>query len=1096
VPTQAEASPFPIVAIGVSTSESEAVRALLAKLSSDSGMAFVLIQHLDPARRSAPASLPSKTTSLPVFEISKRIAVQPNHAYMVPYNKRASIREGILSFRPITSRDRKHPVDDFMASLSAELGEDAVGVVLSGTGSDGTRGLAAIKAADGFTFAQDPRTAEGRAMPVSAIEAGGVDFVLAPGRIGLELGHLGRHFYRPLKQQLATQDFDEIFTILHAATGIDVNQYKPAAVIRRILRKMALGRVRTPAQYLKLLRRNPKERESLADHIFLPSTGFFHDAEALEALRKQIQRHLPRKPHAQPLRVWVAGCSTGEEVYTIAMLLVDAIGTMVDPMRILVLGTDIRERNIQHARAGVYSQAAVAGVTTARLKRFFTKAGGSYRIKEELRRLCLFSPHDLTQDPPFTDLDVIHCRHVLPHLRSEFQDQALAAFRVALRQHALLSVDSSMGFKAARFFSSKDSRNGIFSRSPEAAEPARRNPRVKTTRQKVMGPRIVEVGGAGIAADPGAVLKAVDIPLLVLDSRLRIVHFTPESAALFRLTSSDEGASFLHAAANLGELPWTKLLADVTRRGQIVEHPFQHQDGRWYSLRMKPFGEMKHAIRGALIVLLDQDAVRRSLIDTKGLLAESESTVRMLLDVSPEGILAMDTGGDILWANDTTAAMFGYTPGDLLGKPISILVPRPLRNRCEDYRKAFFAGGKSRAKRAVLEFQGLRKDGTVFPVEISLGITKARTGIAGVAFIADITARQTLTQGIRQRENELIALFDSSPDTHVRFDSNLRITHANAAFGKVAETTGRAVVGKMCRDSPLPKPNVRIAERSIRGVFRTGEPRKFEFSIPSAKGGAEYEVRFVPEFSPEGSVAAVLAIGRDITAQKRLQQLAVANQYEIRALTAGLIVAEEEERRRVARDIHDSLSQHLSLLAAEIGSLALHLPASSPAKEGFQAARAHVLQIAQEARAIARQLHPAILEDLGLAKALQSLCDDFSQQHGIPVAFRVHGDPSFPFPIKTASCVYRVAQEALNNVARHARAKYVSVLLSGQRNIGLSIRDNGIGFDPIAVQGGGGLGLISMEERARMAGGSLRVESRPGHGVRVRLTIPRLRETS
>ena len=1093
---EAEASPFPIVAIGVSTGESKAVRALLAKLSSDSGMAFVLIQHLDPAHKSALATLPAKTTSLPVFEISKRIAVQPNHAYLVPHNKRASIRKGILFIRPITSRDRKHPIDDFMASLSAELGEESVGVLLSGTGSDGTRGLAAIKAADGFTFAQDPRTAEVRAMPVGAIAAGGVDFVLAPGRIGLELGHLGRHLGRPPGRQYATLDFDEIVTILHAATGIDANQYKPAFVIRRILRRMALEGVRTLAQHLKLLRRNLKERESLADHIFLPSTGFFHDAEALEALRKQIQPRLPRKPRAQPLRVWVAGCSTGEEVYTIAMLLVEAIGTMADQMGILVLGTDIRERNVQHARAGVYAQAAGAGVTTARLKRFFTKAGRSYRINEELRKLCLFSQHDLTQDPPFSDLDVIHCRHVLPHLRSEFQDQALAAFRFALKPHALLSVDSSLGFKAARYFSSKDSRNGIFSRRPEVAEPAGLNHRVETTRQTGTGTRIVEVRGAGIAADPGAVLKAVDIPLLVLDSRLRIVHFTPESAALFQLTPSDEGTFFLRAAANLGELPWTKLLADVTRRGQTVEHPFQHQDGRWYSLRMKPFGETKHAITGVLVVLLDEDAVRRSLIDTRGLLADSESTVRMLLDTSPEGILAVDTGGAILWANDATAAMFGYNPPDLLGRPISILVPRHLRNRCEDYHKVFFADGKSRAKEAVLEFQGLRKDGTVFPVEISLRITKARTGIAGVAFIADITGRQTLTQGIRQRENELIALFDSSPDTHVRFDSNLRITHANAAFGKLVGITARAVVGKMCRDLPLPKPNVRIAERSIRGVFRTGEPRKFEFSIPSAKGAAQYEVRFVPELSPDGSVAAVLAIGRDITAQKRLQQLAVANQYEIRALTAGLIVAEEEERRRVARDIHDSLSQHLGLLAAEIGALALHLPASSPAKEGIQAARAHVSQIAQEARAIAHQLHPAILEDLGLAKALQSLCDDFSQQHGIPVAFRVHGGPSSPFPIETASCVYRVAQEALNNVARHARAKHVSVLLTGRRNLHLSIRDDGIGFDPPAVRGAGGLGLISMEERARMAGGSLRVEARPGHGVRVRLAIPLLRETS
>ncbi len=1264
---EAGASSFPIVAIGASAGGLGAIRAVLAKLSADSGMAFVVIQHLDPGRKSALASLLSKSTSLPVVEISNRIAVRPNHVYVVPHNMRASIRKGILFLRPITSRDRHHPIDEFMTCLAAALGDDATGVVLSGTGSDGTRGLAAIKAANGLTIAQDPETTQWPAMPLSAIEAGGADFVLAPGRIGLELGNLGRHAHRRARGY-GIQDFDKIFQILRADTGIDFEHYKQSSVIRRILRQMARQRVRTLAQYSRLLRRDREERESLADQIFVPFTGFFRNAESLEALRKCIRQSLLRKRRIQPLRVWVAGCSTGEEVYSIAMLLVEELG----PHRaaIQIFGTDIRESAIQHARNGFYSQVAVAGLAAARLKSFFTKSDGGYRIHEDLRRLCVFARHDLTNDPPFSNLDLISCRNVLPYLRSAFQDQALAMFQWSLSPRAFLFTDSSMAAKASFDFTVVDHRHGIFLRKPDARKPVGGARSLAISHRKEPGARIAVVMGKqvthaalmaaneqlsaaneeletaneelrasyqenvalgtelrnsnialkALANDLGSLLTGVDIPVLVLDSQLRILRFTQAAATLFHLTSSAEGAHFLRAAANLDEPPWAKLLADVARRRETVQHPFQHRNGRWYSLRMKPFGEARKGMSGVLVVLLDENEVRRSLLETRGLLDDRESTVRMLLDASPEAIVALDAAGSIVWANNTAATTFGYDIQELLGQPMDILVPKPFRKGHRDYYKTFLAEGKSRAMGVGLDLQGLRKDGTVFPAEIGLGVTKTSAGTVGVAFVADITERKKLDQAIRQRENELIALFESSPDTYARFDSNLRVTHANAAFRKVAKISMRTVVGKRCRELPLPAANAQTGERLMKLVFRTGQPQRAELSIPSAEGATHHEVRFVPEWSPDGSVAAVLAIGRDITeakrvertlrqhqrevealldnspdvmlrvdpklrtlvvnsawekltgiprekalgktskelgkpgalvavrtravrqviktrsavtvefshpsaggllvhevrhipefddgslksilligrditAQKHLQQLALANERDIRALTASLIVAQEEERRRVARDIHDSLSQHLSLLAAEIGGIASHLPASSPAHEGIQAARARVSHIVEEARDIARQLHPAILEDLGLAKALQSLCDDFSQQQGIPVAFRLDGGPPFPIPIETASGAYRIAQEALNNVARHAQAKHVSVLLSGRRNLGLSICDNGIGFDPIAVRGAGGLGLISMEERARMAGGTLRVEARPGHGARVRLAIPLLRES-
>jgi signal transduction histidine kinase len=261
-----------------------------------------------------------------------------------------------------------------------------------------------------------------------------------------------------------------------------------------------------------------------------------------------------------------------------------------------------------------------------------------------------------------------------------------------------------------------------------------------------------------------------------------------------------------------------------------------------------------------------------------------------------------------------------------------------------------------------------------------------------------------------------------------------------------------------------------------------------ELAYATRNGPIDYEIRHIPEFDDKGTISSFLFIGRDISVQKRLQRQAAAQARDIHALTASLMTAQEQERRRVAREIHDSLLQHLGVLAAEIANAGSDLLDSSPVKKRLQAAREHALRTANEARQLSHQLHPAIVEDLGLRRALQSLCVKISEEHGVAVKFRVRG-PLPSIPLDAASCAYRVAQEALNNVVKHARAKNIDVLLAGRRTLQLSIRDKGIGFDPVAVQGVGGLGLISMRERARLANGELSVDAKPGHGTLIKLVL-------
>lgn len=478
----------------------------------------------------------------------------------------------------------------------------------------------------------------------------------------------------------------------------------------------------------------------------------------------------------------------------------------------------------------------------------------------------------------------------------------------------------------------------------------------------------------------------------------------------------------------------------------------------------------------------------RALLETRGSLAESEATVRMLLDSSERAILAVNEDGRIVLANATTTSMFGYDVPGLMGQSIEILLPEPNLGRRAEHHKTLFAAAASRPMGIGVDLQGRRKDGSLFPVEIGLSVANTRMGKLRVAFVTDITERRRLAQSLRQRDQELAVLFDHSPDSLVRFDSNMRATHVNAAFEKATGISSKDIVGKPIRELPVPLDTVKAVESLVRSVLTTGQPQTAYFPYAGLQGMRDFEVRYIPEFAADQSVAAVFSIARDITEQKKLQELAAAKERDINALTASLITSQEQERRRVARDIHDSLCQHLGALAAEIREVTADLAASNPAKQRLQMARKQALGIVEEARNVAHQLHPAILEDLGLPKALRSLCDEFRQKEGIRVKFRVL-DRLRSVPIEAASCVYRIAQEAFNNVARHARAKNVAVLLSGRSGLHFSIRDDGAGFDPRAVQGAGGLGLVSMQERARMANGELSVDAKPGHGTRVKLVV-------
>jgi two-component system CheB/CheR fusion protein len=443
------AAKFPIVGVGASAGGMEAFSELLRNVPAGAGVAFVLIQHLDPTHPSYLREALTRVTTLPVIEIGDGMPVEPDHVYVIPSDADAGILKGRLVLFPRLADERKPhlPIDFFFKALAADLGNQAIGVVLSGTGSDGAEGVRAIKAEDGITFAQEPASAKFNGMPAAAVATGAVDFALPVPALARELARVGRHPFvrgRVVEPLAGAEDEGEIrkaLLLVRSAVGIDFSEYKRASIRRRLARRMALHRLTTLEEYVRLLRTDRAEVVALFEDILIHVTSFFRDADAFEALKQRAFPDIVReKRDGGTIRIWCAGCSTGEEAYSILIALLEYLGENgALEVRIQLFGTDISEKAIETARAGFYPDAAVRDVSAQRLARFFTKAdGGGYNINKSIRERCAFVKHDLSVDPPFSKLDLVCCRNVLIYFGQELQKRVLGTFHFALNDPGFL----------------------------------------------------------------------------------------------------------------------------------------------------------------------------------------------------------------------------------------------------------------------------------------------------------------------------------------------------------------------------------------------------------------------------------------------------------------------------------------------------------------------------------------------------------------------------------------------------------------------------------------------------------------------------------
>jgi two-component system, chemotaxis family, CheB/CheR fusion protein len=491
VGTPSEPRGCPIVGVGASAGGLEAFRRLLGALPSNTGMAYVLVQHLDPHHESILAELLSEATPMEVSEVRGDVRVEPNQVYVIPPSKGLILEQGQLKLVPRPPAGSVHmPIDSFLKTLAQVQGSQAIGVILSGMGSDGTLGLQAIEAEGGIAFAQAPASAKYDAMPRSAIAAGGIDFVLSPEDIAGELTRLGQHPYLAVRQftPLAAdpppsskgdgadedhESLSRVLSLLRQTGGTDFGAYKKTTLRRRIARRMAVAGIATLDAYARHLEGDSVEATALYEDCLISVTSFFRDPDVYRALSEQVLPLLLQDSRSdEPLRLWVPGCATGEEVYSIAICLLEQAAGLQRNPSLQIFATDLSERALTKAREGTYLVNIARDVSPERLRRFFTKVGDHYQIGKAIREMCVFARHDLTRDPPYSRIDLISCRNVLIYLEPALQEVVFATFHYALRPGGFLVVGpAETAGSAPILFAAVDEKHRLYSRKAVSGPP-------------------------------------------------------------------------------------------------------------------------------------------------------------------------------------------------------------------------------------------------------------------------------------------------------------------------------------------------------------------------------------------------------------------------------------------------------------------------------------------------------------------------------------------------------------------------------------------------------------------------------------------------
>lgn len=612
---------FHVVGMGASAGGLEAFSQFFSHMPEDSGMAFVLVPHLDPTHKSIIDELLKKYTNMPVSQVDDGMKVKPNHVYIIPPDRNMAIFHGTLQLiEPTERRGLRHPVDYFFRSLAEDQGEKAISIILSGTGTEGTLGLKAIKGEGGLVIVQDIKTAKYDGMPGSAISTGLVDYVLPVEKMPEQLlRYIRRIRKKPEEHEKAIRKapdaMQKIFMIIRNQTGHDFSSYKLNTIVRRIERRMAIHQIEKLPDYVNYLRDNPTEVEMLFKELLIRVTNFFRDQKAFEVLNKKVMPYLFDNALNEQLRVWVPGCSTGEEAYSLAITLHEYMSENKLDYKIQIFATDIDNEAVEIARNAIYPESISVDVSPERLRRYFSKEDNSYRVSKKIREMVVFAAQNVIKDPPFSRIDLLSCRNLLIYLGSELQKKLLPLFHYSLNPNGVLFLGSSETIGSfSDLFSTFDNKWKFF------------KPKMVTPLHPVaLGYPGVLPDGVGKKAAPvdtgktpevslsdlteSILLKAYAPPCVIINEHGNILYFHGRTGKYLEPAPGKANLN-IHEMARAGlklELR-TAVRTVINKKNEVYFENLKvktNGDLQTCNLRVKPVSEPNH-MRGMIMVIFEE----------------------------------------------------------------------------------------------------------------------------------------------------------------------------------------------------------------------------------------------------------------------------------------------------------------------------------------------------------------------------------------------------------------------------------------------------------------------------------------------------------
>ena len=1041
----------------------------------DSGIAFIVIQHLDPRRRSLAPELLGKCTSMPVTEIDDGMRVKPDHVYTNPPDKYVLIRQGTLHLAsPDERRDRRLPIDQFFRTLGEDQHEKAIGIILSGSGADGAVGFRSIVQEGGLVIVQQPETAQFDGMPKSAINTGLVSAVVPVAEMPNVLLAYARHPYAAGKPLFAgakgteAAAFDRIMQAVHAGHRFSFGGYKRTTVQRRIQRRMGLRGIADVDAYAGVLAAEPKEADALFKDLLIGVTEFFRDPAAWEALDAEVIAPLVEsKAAGEPIRAWVAGCATGEEAYSLAMLISERLENAGKRCPIQVFATDSNDDALAIARVGAYPQGITAQLSAERLRRHFTEVADDhhYQVRKDLRESVVFGVHNLLGDPPYSKMDLVTCRNLLIYLEPEVQKKVVLLLHFALRPGGCLFLGSAETTgKHENLFEPVSHRWHIFRRIGTT-------PRELIELPAGAGANRATAGELPHPAAPGATDMAALVQRLIVD------RFAPAAVLTNR---QFEALYFCGPTDRFLTQPKggpTRNLLSLAREG----------------LRSRLRTAIREAEATEASVVIGDAQVRRG--DAFALVKLTVVPVRRNGD--PQSLLL------VVFEDAAEAA-----PVLLDGRAAAARLVKRLEEELwatkEDLNHTI-----ERSQVTVEDLAAANEEVVSVNEELQSANEELESSKEELQSVNE--ELNTVNQQLQDKVGELEAansdlrnLLESNETATLCLDHEYHIKWfspaARTLFDLVASDIGRPITAfapKLSDDLMLHDARKAIEKRvSVEAEVRSDAQRW-------------YVRRTMPYRATDRSVDGIIITFTDITEIKRkadaeikaratlAESLERQVESRVRALRVELFklaITEERERRAIAMDLHDELCQPLAAASLRLTAL--------PAARSI-AARGRTLQTLTDlvertdraARSLMFRISPPVLFDLGLTPALEWLAEEMQRTYGLVVNVSESGDVQDASLDETVrSVLFRCVRELLANVAKHARvdAAMVSIFRDGDQ-LAVSVTDAGVGFDPALLAqpvARERFGLVSVRERIGFVNGTLAIRANPGDGTIATLTVP------